>query len=288
MRIGVVFPQTEFGDDPAAMRDYAQAVEGMGYTHILAYDHVLGADTTNRPNWNRAYTSETPFHEPFVMFAYMAAVTKQVEFVTGVLILPQRQTVLVAKQAAEVDVLSGGRFRLGVGTGWNEVEYEGLNENFHNRGVRSEEQVVVLRMLWGQPSISFHGRWHNISAAGIKPLPVKRSIPIWFGGEAEAVLKRVGKLGDGWFPQKPPDDEMRAALERLRGYVAEAGRSPDNIGIEARLTLARVPENEWTPFVETWRDLGATHLAINTMEFGLSSPQQHIDTLRRVKSLLNI
>ena len=196
MRLGVVFPQTEIGADPAAIRDYAQAVQAMGYRHILIYDHVLGASTASRPEWRGAYTSETLFHEPFVLYGYLAALTN-LELVTGVIILPQRQTALVAKQAAEVDVLSGGRLRLGVGVGWNEVEYQGLNESFHNRGARCDEQIAVLRALWTQPVVTFHGRWHHIEEAGIKPLPVQQPIPIWIGGHSEAALKRAGRLGDG-------------------------------------------------------------------------------------------
>jgi probable F420-dependent oxidoreductase len=285
MRFGVVFPQTEIGTDPAVIRDYAQAVEGMGYRHILAYDHVLGASTATRPNWKGAYTSETPFHEPFVLFGYLAALTRQVELVTGVIILPQRQTALVAKQAAEVDVLSSGRLRLGIGTGWNAVEYEALNEDFHNRGVRSEEQIAVLRALWTQPIVTFKGRWHHIDAAGINPLPVQRPIPIWIGGDAEAVLKRVARTGDGWFPQMGPAD-AQPMVERLRSYIREAGRSPDAVGIEARLSPSRVPESSWIDFVEGWRKLGATHLAINTMGLKLPSVTAHLELLRRIKGIL--
>jgi probable F420-dependent oxidoreductase len=288
MRIGAVFPQTEIGTSAPAIRDYAQAVEAMGYTHILAYDHVLGASTATRPNWDGPYTSETPFHEVFVLFGYLAAVTERVELVPGVLIVPQRQTVLVAKQAAEVDVLAGGRFRLGVGIGWNEVEYQGLGEDFHNRGVRSEEQIEVLRALWSEPVVTFEGRWHRIEAAGINPLPVRRSIPIWIGGGRDATLRRVARLGDGWMPQLPPDDRTREMVERLRTYAQEAGRDPAAIGIEARLDLDRVHGDEagWVRFAEGWRALGATHLTVETMGLGLPSPDAHVATLRRVKDVL--
>jgi len=286
MRFGAIFPQLEIGTDPAMVRDYAQAVEGMGYNHILIYDHVLGADTTNRPNWGGAYSSKDQFHEPLVLFGYFAALTQRVELVTDVLILPQRQTVLVAKQAAEVDVLSGGRLRLGVGIGWNEVEYIGLNEDFHNRGKRIEEQVAVLRALWTQPVVDFQGRWHRVDAAGLNPLPVRRPIPVWFGGTAEAALMRIGRIGDGWFPQRRPDVNMRATLERLRGYAREAGRDPAALGIEGRLTIAQVPEREWQSDADAWRDLGAQYLGVNTMGAGLGSPKAHIDALRRVKEAL--
>ncbi len=288
MRIGAVFPQTEIGDDPIAIRDYAQAVEELGYRHILAYDHVLGAGTATRPDWRGSYNSENMFHEPFVLFGYLAALTRQVELVTGVIVLPQRQTALVAKQAAEVDVLSGGRLRLGVGIGWNTVEYQALNEDFNTRGARSEEQIAVLRALWTEPVVSFTGRWHTIDAAGINPLPVQRPIPIWIGGYAEATLQRVARLGDGWFPWRPPGDEMRAALERLHEYAAAAGRSPEQIGIEPQLNIDRVPEAEWEAYATAWQGLGATHLCINTMGASFSSPQQHIDALRRAKDALGV
>ena len=286
MRIGAIFPQTEIGSDPVAVRDYAQAVEELGYSHILVYDHVLGASTASRPGWNRPYTSDTLFHEPFVLFGYLAALTRRVELVTGVIILPQRQTALVAKQAAEIDVLSGGRLRLGIGVGWNEVEYEGLNENFHNRGERSEEQIAVLRALWTAPVVDFHGRWHSIPEAGINPLPVQRPIPIWIGGGNERTLKRIGRIGDGWFPQRDPDDEARVMLTRLRQYTADAGRPADAVGVEARLNVAHVPDTGWANYVRSWGDLGATHLGINTMSAGLASPQAHIDTLQRVRDVL--
>jgi len=288
MRIGVVFPQTEIGSDPGAIRDYALAVEEMGYSHILAYDHVLGASTATRPGWRGPYTSETPFHEPFVLFGYLAGLIQRIELVTGVIILPQRQTALVAKQAAEVDVLSGGRLRLGVGIGWNAVEYEGLNENFSNRGARLEEQIAVLRALWSDTAITYQGRWHTIDHAGINPLPVQRPIPIWIGATADAALRRAARLADGWFPQRPPDAEARAMLERLRGYLREAGREEASFGIEPRLSIGETPESGWAGFVEQWRELGATHLGVNTMKAGLKSPREHIEALRRVKAVLGI
>jgi probable F420-dependent oxidoreductase len=289
MKVGVVFPQIEIGADAAAIRDYAQAVEGMGYTHILAYDHVLGADTRNRSDWRGAYTSKDMFHEVFVLFAHLAAITRTLEFVTGVLILPQRQTALVAKQAAEVDVLSGGRLRLGVGVGWNYVEYEALGQDFHTRGKCVEEQILVLRSLWTEPVVDFQGRYHRIAEAGINPLPVQRPIPVWIGGYIDKTLERAARMGDGWFPQaKPPDDTMRQNVEKLRNFAREAGRDPDSIGIEARVTLSAGGPDVWRQHFEGWRDLGATHISINTMGMGLASPQEHVDTLRRARSELGI
>lgn len=288
MRIGAIFPQTEIGSDPGVIRDWAQAVEGMGYTHILAYDHVLGAGTAHRPDWTGPYTSETLFHEPFVLYGYLAGLTTRVELVTGVIILPQRQTALVAKQAAAVDVLSGGRLRLGIGVGWNQVEYEALNEDFHTRGARSEEQIHVLRALWTEPVVTFNGRWHHIDAAGINPLPVQRPIPIWLGGQANALIERVARVGDGWMPQRPPDDTARAMLDHLRNLIAIAGRKPEEVGIEARLTIARVERAGWTRYAESWRALGATHLTVNTMGAGLAAPSDHTAALRQVKDTLGV
>ncbi len=208
MRIGVVFPQTEFGGDAGAVRAYGQRVEELGYTHILAYDHVVGADPAVHQGWAGPYDIDTTFHEPLVMFGFLAAVTSTVELVTGVIILPQRQAVLVAKQAAEVDLLSGGRLRLGVGLGWNAVEYEALGEDFTNRGGRSAEQVEVMRQLWSQRSVTFQGRHHTIIGAGLAPLPVQRPIPVWFGAASTRGLERAGRLGDGWFPMVGPGPRL--------------------------------------------------------------------------------
>lgn len=288
MRIGAIFPQIEIGNDPIAIRDYAQAVESMGYTHLLVYDHVVGAGTATRPDWNGPYTSEHSFHEPFVLFGYFAALTKHIELVTGVLILPQRQTTLVAKQAAQVDLLSGGRLRLGVGVGWNPVEFDALNEDFHDRGVRSEEQIAVMRALWSEPVIDFQGRWHHIDAAGINPLPVQRPIPVWIGGSVDATLQRVGRIGDGWFPQRPPDDQSRRMVEQLYTYTEAAGRTTDSVGIEARLNVKSVASADWESYARNWKQLGATHLTINTMGMQLSSPQDHIDILWQVRESLGI
>jgi len=285
MRIGVTFPQAEITADPLAVRDYAQAAEQLGYTHLLVYDHVVGADITHRPDWRGPYTHHTLFHEPFVLFGYLAALTR-LELVTGILILPQRQTVLVAKQAAEVDVLSQGRLRLGVGIGWNAVEYQALNESFEDRGRRSAEQITVLRALFTQDVVTFHGRWHHIDAAGLNPLPVQRPIPIWLGGSAEATLQRVAQLGDGWFPLMAPDATARAALERLKTYTRQAGRDPATIGIEAVVGLKDGDPDRWRQSVDAWQSLGATHLTVNTMNAGLASPQAHIDAIRRFKDAI--
>ena len=283
MRIGVVFPQTEIGADPMAVRDYAQAVEALGYDHLLAYDHVLGANPASHPGWRPPYTYKDIFHEPFVLFGYLAGITKRIGLVTGILILPQRQTALVAKQAAAVDVLSGGRLRLGIGIGWNFVEYEALGENFKNRGRRSEEQIAVLRALWTQRLVTFQGKWHSITDAGLNPLPVQRPIPIWLGGSAEPVLKRVARVGDGWFPPVQPLDKIRALAEKIQSYARETGRESSKIGMEIRFPIATRPPEEWVRDVQAWKKLGATHLSVDTMKAGLSSPQSHMDAIRRFK-----
>ena len=284
MQIGVTFPQTEIGADPAVIRDYAQAAQGMGYRHLVAFDHVLGADTTHRPGW-RGYTHRQMFHEPFVLFGYLAALT-HLEFVPAVIILPQRQTALVAKQAAEVDVLTGRKLRLGIGVGWNPVEYEALGMNFQARGRVVEEQIEVMRLLWSQEVVSYKGQYHTITEAGLNPLPIRRSIPIWLGGSANVLLRRVARIGDGWFPQGQPDDHMRRLLERLISYITEAGRDPSTVGIEARVNASEGNLDEWVRQTEGWRALGATHISLNTMGAGFNSPGEHIDAIRRYKEAI--
>jgi len=279
MQIGVVFPQTEIGTDAGVIREFGQAAEQLGYHHILAYDHVLGANPASRPGWRPPYTHQSTFHEPFVLFGYLAGLTKTIELVPGVVILPQRQTALVAKQAAALDVLSGGRLRLGIGIGWNPVEYEALGESFNDRGQRSEEQVKLLRLLWTRELVSFEGRWHKVSDAGINPLPVQRPIPIWFGGGHDRVLRRLARLGDGWFPQLPPE-KCRGAIEKITAYAREAGRDPKTIGIEGRMTISAASAETWNEQVKAWKEVGATYLGVNTMNSGFSNPAAHIDAIR--------
>ncbi len=279
MQIGVVYPQTEFGDDPAAIKDYAQTVEGLGFSHVLAYDHILGANPDRPGGWSGPYTHESAFMEPLVLFTYMAAVTERLGFASGIIILPQRQTAVVAKQAACLDVLCGGRLRLGVGLGWNEVEYVALNQDFHTRGKRIEEQVEVLQRLWTEPLVTFKGRWHTIQDAGLKPMPVQRPIPIWFGGQADPVLKRVARMGDGWMPNTGAPESARPLLEKLDGYLAENGRSRADIGIEARLKFVPGQPEAWRQQANAWQQSGATHLSINTMGAGFQTPQEHLAAL---------
>jgi probable F420-dependent oxidoreductase len=286
MKLGVVFPQTEITPSAEVVRDYAQAVEDLGYDYLLAYEHVLGANPERPGGWSGPYTHRHPFLEPFVLFAYLAGQTRRLHFATGILILPQRQTVLVAKQAATLDVLCGGRLRLGIGIGWNAVEYEALGQDFGSRGRRIEEQVSLLRRLWTEPLVTFQGRGHTVSDAGLNPLPVQRPIPIWFGGAADPVLRRMARLGDGWMPNTMPPEQGRPLVEALRGYLAEAGRDPAAFGIDVRLNLGSLPQPGWEAYATAWRALGATHLCVNTMGAGLAAPQDHIAALQRFKSTL--
>ena len=286
MKIGAVFPQTEIGEDPSAVRDYAQAVEAMGFDHLLAFDHVVGANAATHDRLSGPYRHTHAFHEPLVLFGYLAGITRRIELVTGIIILPQRQTVLVAKQTAAVDVLSGGRLRLGIGIGWNDVEYEALGENFSNRGRRSEEQVEVLRALWTNELVTYEGRWHKISDAGINPLPVQRPIPVWFGGRAEQVIERVGRMGDGWFPLGSPADAA-PLLDKMRQHARDAGRDPASIGIESWISIGGKTPDDWVKDAVTWKELGATHLSVNTMNAGLKSPQDHIDAVQRFKEAVD-
>ena len=291
MRIGVVFPQAEIGPDPGAVKAFAQAAEDLGYTHLLAYDHVLGASVRNRPDFRGPYTSESLFHEVFVLFGYLAGITGRLELVSGVIILPQRQTVLVAKQAAEVDVLSGGRLRLGIGVGWNDVEYTGLNENFRNRGRRCEEQIALMRALWTEEVVDFEGRWHRVPEAGINPLPVQRPIPVWIGGYVAATMERIGRMGDGWFPEsqngEAPGDKVKADLEQIARAARAAGRDPAEIGMEARLRLDRIPRDAWGVLAEEWRALGATHLSVITADEGHDA-SGHIRYLREFAETVDL
>lgn len=284
MNIGVVFPQDEIGNDPAAIKDYAQAVEAMGYSHILVFDHVVGANPERPGGWKGPYTYRHAFHEPFVLFGFLAAATRRVELVTGILILPQRQTVLVAKQAAAVDVLSGGRLRLGVAVGWNPVEFEALGENFHTRGKRIEEQIEVMRALWTNELVTRRGPGHPIPDAGINPLPVQRPIPIWMGGTSEVVLRRTARVADGWLPHFGPGPEGQAVVDRLHGLIREAGRDPGTFGIEGRIGLAQTAPEHWAKTVAAWRAMrGITHLCVHTVGLGLKAPDDHVKMLRRFK-----
>jgi probable F420-dependent oxidoreductase len=287
MQTGVVFPQTEIGADAAAVRAYAERVDELGFTHVLAYDHVVGADPAVHRGWKGPYDVHTTFHEPFVLFGYLAAVTSM-ELVTGIIILPQRQTALVAKQSAEVDLLTDGRFRLGVGLGWNAVEYEALGKEFHNRGARIEEQVVLLRRLWTEQTVTHEGQHERVVGAGLAPMPIQRPIPIWFGGSSKPAYRRIGRLADGWFPQVPPGpklDEAKAVIERA---AKESGRDPASIGMEGRVSWADGGVDRLTDHVGRWQKAGASHVAINTMGAGLASVDDHLGVLTTAAEALGL
>ena len=288
MQIGVVFPQTEFPSDPLAIRDFAQAAEDLGYQHLLAYDHLVGANPNRPGGWSGPYTYTDSFQEPLILFSYLAGLTRRLSFISGIIILPQRETVLFAKQAATLDVLCQGRLRLGIALGWNKVEYLAQNQDFHNRGTRIEEQVQVLRKLWTQELVTFEGRWHTILDAGLNPLPIQRPIPLWFGGHADAVLRRVAKLGDGWLPNYRSAEDAAEALVKLHTYTQEASRDPSEIGIEPRLRYEDGDPHTWRELAEGWESAGATHLTVITMGAGFSSPGEHIQAIRRYAEALGI
>jgi probable F420-dependent oxidoreductase len=284
MDIGVVFPQTELGGDVGAVRAYALRVAELGYRHVLAYDHVVGADPAVHTPWTGPYDVTTTFHEPFVLFGYMAGIT-ELELVTGIIILPQRQTALVAKQAAEVDLLTGGRFRLGVGLGWNAVEYEALGQDFTSRGRRLEEQVDLLRRLWTEPSVTYQGSFDRVTGAGLAPLPVQRPIPVWFGAQSERAYRRVGRLADGWFPQVPPGPELDEARRVVEQAATEAGRDPARLGMEGRVAWRGSPET-LAEHAASWRDAGASHVSVNTMGAGLRTVDDHLRALEAAAEVL--
>ena len=292
---GVTFPEREkgIGTDLGAIRELAQAAESLGYSYLRTGEHVLGANPASRPDWRGPYTHVDIWHEPFVLFGYLAAITQTLELVTSILILPQRQTALVAKQAAEVDFLSGGRLRLGIGVGWNDVEYEALGQDFRDRGRRSEEQMEVLRALWTRELVTFDGRWHKITDAGLNPMPVQRPIHIWIGGgpgstgeksdvASERVLRRVATMADGWFPSVGLD-EIGPVIGRLHRYIRSAGRDPSEVGVEGSVTISQGGTDEWARQLEAWKEAGAAHVSVSTAGAGFSTVDQHIDALRRFK-----
>ena len=287
MRIGVVFPQTELGGDASAVRAYGQRVEELGFTHLLAYDHVVGADPAVHVGWAGPYDVHTTFHEPLVLVGYLAAVTSTLELVTGVIILPQRQTVLVAKQAAEVDLLSDGRLRLGVGLGWNAVEYEALGEDFTNRGKRFGEQVEVMRRLWTEQSVTFDGKHHRVTGAGLAPLPVQRPIPVWFGAASRPALERAGRLAEGWFPMMSPGPQLDEARDIVARSAIAAGRDPAAIGMEGRVTWLGDPRQVADELAQ-WTAAGATHVSVNTMGAGLRTVDEHLAALAAVAENLPV
>jgi probable F420-dependent oxidoreductase len=288
MKFGVVFPMTEYPIDPGAIKDFALAAEDLGFNHLLTYDHVLGANPNREGGWSGPYTYKDSFEEPLTLFSYLAGVTRTLEFVTGIIILPQRQTALFAKQAATLDVLSNGRLRLGVALGWNKVEYIGLNKDFHNRGERFEEQIQVLRELWTKELVTFEGKWHRIQDAGLNPLPIQRPIPLWFGGHADPVLRRVAKMGDGWLPNYRSAEDAAQALSKLKEYLAEEGRKFGDLGLEPRLRYESGNPEEWRKIARDWEDAGATQMTVNTMGQGFETADEHISAIRKFAEALEV
>lgn len=280
MKIGIVFPHNEIGTDPEAIKDYARGAEELGADHMLIYDHVLGADPNRPGGWSGPYDKDIAFHEPFTTFAFMAAVTKSIEFVSAVLILPQRQTALVAKQAAQLAILSNYRFRLGVGTGWNQVEYEALNVPFAHRGSRQSEQIQLIRDLWKNDSFSFNGKYHTITQASILPRPEK-PIPIWFGGGVPALLKRCARLGDGWIPIGVPNESSAQSIETIKKEREKNGLSWEGFGIQAQVQYRGGNPDLWKTHFDRWKDLGCTHIAVATHNAGNSTVSEHLNAAQQ-------
>jgi probable F420-dependent oxidoreductase len=289
MRFGTFIPQIGGIHDPIASRDFAQAAEALGYDFLCGYEHVIGVDPSNRPpGWRTSFTHESFLHEPLVLFGYLGGLTERIEFTTAIMILPQRQTVLFAKQAAEVDYLTGGRLRLGLGLGWNTVEYAAMEADFGTRGRRVEEQIEVLRLLWSNPVVEYHGRFHHIDRAGLNPLPVQRPIPIWFGGYDERVLRRIARIGDGWLPlQSPFDETLRRRLRDLRRFALEAGRE-NEVGLQGRIGFKDASPDDWMRDLQEWRNLGASHVVVSTDEPGWGDVDAHIKTLREFAEVAGI
>jgi probable F420-dependent oxidoreductase len=285
MEIGAVLSQNELGADVGGLRAYAQAVQDLGYDFLVTADHAVGSDPAAYPDLERVYPIDNILHEPFALFAYLAAAAPRLGLLTSVIILPQRQTALAAKQAAEVDLLTGGRFRFGVGIGWNAVEYEALGQRFDQRGRRLTEQVGLLRRLWTEPALSFEGEFDTITGAGLAPLPVQRPIPIWMGGASDAAYRRMGRLADGWFPQVRPGDDLDHALDVIRTAASDAGRDPDAIGMEGRAAWSPDDPDRFVRQVQRWRDASATHLGIDTMRLGLTTVDAHLAALAKAAQL---
>lgn len=274
MKIGVVFPQGEMSDDPVAARDFAQAAEALGYDYLLLYELLIDSKPDQPP---------ARFLEPFTLLGYLAGCTQRIELATGVMVLPSRQTVLVAKQAAAVDLLSGGRLRLGVSAGWNAVEYGAMGADFHQRGKRLDEQITVLRALWTKPFVTFKGHYHELENVGIYPPPLQRPIPLWMGGDSEPVLKRIAALGDGWLSYGETLETAGVKMAKLQRYLDAAGRKPSDVEMEVVGVNVAKPDN-WRKLLDGWRDFGATHLSVVTTSAGLGSPQAHIDAISRFKT----
>jgi probable F420-dependent oxidoreductase len=292
MQIGVVFPQTDIGPDVGAIKSYAVTVEALGYQHVMIYDHVVGADTSSHTSWDGPYDLTDAFHEPFVLYGYLAGVSS-LELMTGIIVLPPRQTVLVAKQAAEIDLLTRGRLRLGVGLGWNKLEYEALGVNYGVRGRRIVEQIELMRLLWSQESVTYRGEFESVSGAGLNPRPIQRPIPIWYGGESPVAYRRAGTLADGWIPDNMlPGPALEAAKAIVHQAARDAGRDPDSLGMQGRIKWgddgAKFSLERMVELVDHWREAGASHVAINTMYAHLPSIDEHVRVLENVAEALSL
>jgi probable F420-dependent oxidoreductase len=285
VQLGAVFSHGEVGGDLASIRDWAQAAQDLGYDFVVVSDHVVGADAAAHPELPRVFPLDIPLHEPLTLFAFLAGAAPRLGFLSSVVILPQRQTVLVAKQAAEVDWLSGGKLRLGVGIGWNPVEFTALGLEFRNRARRFEEQLTVMRRLWTEPQVTFAGRYHTLEAVGINPLPVQRPIPLWIGASAEAAVKRACAIGDGYLPLSPLPGGWQATIERVHGWLREAGRDPASFGIEGRLNAATGTPDDWAQAVAMWRGFGASHLSVGVQ--GLGGVDAQVRRLREIVALVS-
>ena len=284
MDFGISFPQTQIGNDPAIIRNFVETAEELGFERLTLVDHILGAKEAKDAPWAVHYTIEYGFHEPLTLFAWIAGFTKSIQFVTANVVLPQRQTELVAKQAAQIDILTGGRMVLGIGVGWSKSEFEALNMNFANRGARIEEQVDLLRRLWTDELVEFEGKWHKISEMGMNPRPIQQTIPIWFGAMEEVAVRRAARIGDGWLmsPRGKPDDQMKKLVEAFYGEADSAGRNVNDLGIDATVFAEDRGPNEWLSEAQAWRDLGATSITFRTSESGFTHIDQHINAMRRL------
>jgi probable F420-dependent oxidoreductase len=285
LQIGAVLPQAELGPDAGALREFAQAVQDLGYDFLVTSDHVVGADPSDHPRLERVFPIDIPVREPLMVGAFVAGVAPRLGHVTSVVILPQRQTVLVAKQAADLDRLTQGKLRLGVGIGWNPVEFTALGMNFGTRARRFEEQITLLRRLWTEPVVTFEGAFDRVQAAGLNPRPVQQPIPIWIGASAEAAVKRATRIADGFLPLRPLEGGWQATMDRVHAWLEEAGRDPGAFGLEGRLDAAGGTPDDWRRVVDMWRGVGASHLSVGTNGVG-PGPEAHIARLREVRTLV--
>ena len=288
LRFGAIFPQTEIAADASQIRRYIEGVAELGFHHLVAYDHVMSGTLAYHPSLANRYNDQHPFQEILVLFGFVAAVAPALEVLSGVVILPQRQTALVAKQVATIDILTGGKTRLGIGTGWNDIEYQALGENFRNRGRRMEEQVTLLRTLWSDADVTFEGEWHTVDHAGLVPLPVQRPIPIWFGGRAEVALRRAARMGDGYMPNASDIETYQEQVRVIGDELARTDRDPAAFGFDCTIPVATRPEDSWKHDLDWWRDHGVTHVSMNTMGAGFTSVDQHLAALARGLDVLSV